>query len=279
VLADNNISQCVFSYEYGMKLSEYATFFNVSINTHIKVDTGMGRIGFKCNQESWNSIVEVCNLPNLKHEGIFTHFAVADEGDNGKAYTERQFRKFKDTIDFLTERGISFQLRHCANSAGIFDYPEMHLDMVRAGIVLYGLQPSGDLRNPGKLERVMEVKTIVDHLKTVETDTFISYGREFKATRDLRIATIPIGYADGVSRGLSNKISGIINGKKIKQIGNITMDQMMFDLGDTEAQVGDVITLLDDEELSLDNWAEILHTINYELTCRLKVRLPRVYVR
>ena len=136
----------------------------------------MGRIGFKCNQESWNSIIEVCNLPNLKHEGIFTHFAVADEGDNGKAYTEKQFGKFKDTIDFLVARGVSFQIRHCANSAGIFDYPEMHLDMVRAGIVLYGQQPSDVLHNPGDLHPVMTLKTIIDHIKEVQSGDCISYG-------------------------------------------------------------------------------------------------------
>lgn len=280
VLADNNISQCVFSYEYGMKLSEYANNFNVSINIHIKMDTGMGRIGFKCDQESWNSIVEVCNLPNLKHEGIFTHFAVADEGDNGKAYTERQFRKFKDTIDFLTERGISFQLRHCANSAGIFDYPEMHLDMVRAGIVLYGLQPSGVLHNPGDLHPVMTLKTIIDHIKDVHSGDCISYGCEFQADHDMKVATIPIGYADGLWRSnYRNHISIEVEGVYTTLLGRVCMDQCMIDISDIpSAHINSIVTVYSDHgDNTVDHIAEENQTINYEIVCALGERVPRVY--
>ena len=153
--------------------------------------------------------------------------------------------------------------------------------MVRVGISLYGLYPDlpKDIIYKPKLKQIIGLKGRITNIHEVKAGEGVSYGHTFVAYEPTRIATIPIGYADGVSRGLSNKICGILNGKKIHQVGNITMDQMMFDLGDNEASVGDVITLLDDRNLPLENWAEILHTINYELTCRLKVRLPRVYTR
>ena len=153
--------------------------------------------------------------------------------------------------------------------------------MVRVGISLYGLYPDlpQKINYKPKVKQIMGLKGRITNIHKVKEGEGVSYSHKFVAYEPTRVATIPIGYADGVSRGLSNKICGKINGQKIRQIGNITMDQMMFDLGDVDAQVGDVITLLDEEELTLGNWAEILHTINYELTCRLKVRLPRVYIR
>lgn len=281
-LSDNNISQCVFSYEYGKKLSEYAVKFDVAVNIHIKMDTGMGRIGFKCNQESWNSIIEVCNLPNLKHEGIFTHFAVADEGDNGKAYTGKQFGKFKDTIDFLVARGVSFQIRHCANSAGIFDYPEMHLDMVRAGIVLYGLQPSDVLHNPGDLHPVMTLKTIIDHIKEVQSGDCISYGRDFKAEHKMKVATIPIGYADGLWRSnFRNHMTFEVEGCCAPLIGRVCMDQCMIDITDIPAAAIDSIVTIYGEngKNTVDQVAKANETINYEIVCALGERVPRIYKR
>ena len=199
-LADQKITQCVFSYDYGKSLSENAEEQNVNVKIHIKIDSGMGRIGFRCLEDDLEKALEVCNLPNLKVEGIFTHFASADEGDSGKEYTIAQFYKFMNAISYLENNGIRFEIRHCANSAGIFDYPEMILDMVRAGIVLYGLQPSDILINPGNLLPVLTLQTIVDHIKTVHPGDCISYGRDFKAEKDLKVATIPIGYADGLWR-------------------------------------------------------------------------------
>ena len=154
-------------------------------------------------------------------------------------------------------------------------------NMVRVGISLYGLYPDlpPEVNYKPKLKQVMGLKGRITNIHEVKAGEGVSYSHKFIAYEPTRVATIPIGYADGVSRNLSNKIYGLINGQKVRQIGNITMDQMMFDLGEADAQVGDVITLLDDSNLSLDSWAEILHTINYELTCRLKVRLPRIYVR
>ena len=171
-------------------------------------------------------------------------------------------------------------LIHIQNTAATFAY-DIKSNMVRVGISLYGLYPDlpPEYNYKPELKQVMGLKGRITNIHNINPGEGVSYAHTFIADKPTRVATIPIGYADGVSRGLSNKIYGMINGKKIKQIGNITMDQMMFDLDNLEANVGDVITLLDDKYLPLDSWAEILHTINYELTCRLKVRLPRVYTR
>ena len=169
---------------------------------------------------------------------------------------------------------------HIQNTAATFAY-DIPSNMVRVGISLYGLLPDlpKETKNIPQLKQVMSLKGRITNVHEVKAGEGVSYSHTFTAYEPTKIATIPIGYADGVDRRLSNKIYGIVNGHKIRQTGNITMDQMMFDLGDISAQAGDVVTLLDENELSLDNWAEILETINYELTCRLKVRLPRVYTR
>jgi alanine racemase len=199
-LAKYRISQCVFSFGYGEALSKNALEQGVEVTIHIKIDSGMGRIGFRCEEDELDKAADVCGMDRLKVEGIFTHFASADEGEGGREYTLGQFNKFMTAISYLEARGISFALRHCANSAAIFDYPEMHLDMVRAGIVLYGLQPSGVLHNPGDLKPVLSLKTIIDHIKIVQPSDCISYGREFMADHEMKVATIPVGYADGLWR-------------------------------------------------------------------------------
>ena len=244
-LADQKITQCVFSFEYGKALSENAVEQGVEVVMHIKIDSGMGRIGFQCVEDDLEQASEVCSLPGLKVEGIFTHFASADEGEGGKEFTLSQFNKFMYSISYLETKGITFDIRHCANSAGIFDYPDMHLDMVRAGVVLYGLQPSDVLKNPGKLMPVLTLKTIIDHIKTVHAGDCISYGREFKADREIRVATIPIGYADGLWR--SNFHNGMVvevEDKLAPIIGRICMDQCMIDVTDIpEASVNSKVTV------------------------------------
>lgn len=279
-LAEQKITQCVFSYEYGASLSENAIEQRVEVNVHIKIDSGMGRIGFQCNNDSLNKAAELCYLHGLKVEGIFTHFASADEGDEGKEYTLDQFNKFMDAISYLEARGVEFSIRHCANSACIFDYPEMHLDMVRAGIVLYGLQPSGLLHNPGELQPVLTLKTIIDHIKPVHPGDCISYGREFKADHDLIVATIPIGYADGLWRSnYPNHMFVEIEGKMAPFIGRICMDQCMIDVSNIpDAAVNSKVTVYGVRgENSVDRIADANHTINYEIVCALGERVPRVY--
>ena len=212
------------------------------------------------------------NAKYLDFQGVFTHLAAAEEFEP----TREQFNCWNDIISQIDTKGL---LLHIQNTAGTFAY-NVESNMVRVGISLYGLYP--DLPtgvNKPKLQQIMSLKGRITNIHELRAGEGVSYGHTFTAYESTRVATIPIGYADGVSRLLSNKIEAIVNGEKIRQIGNITMDQMMFDLGDVDAQVGDVVTLLDEKDLSLDTWAEILGTINYELTCRLKVRLPRVYTR
>lgn len=279
-LAKNNITQCVFSYDYGKALSDNASKENVCVRIHIKIDTGMGRIGFRCEKHELETAADVCNLPGLKTEGIFTHFASADEGNGGREYTLEQFNKFLGAVKYLESRGIRFELRHCANSAGIFDFPESHLDMVRAGIVLYGLQPSKDLKNPGDLTPVLTLKTIIDHIKTVHSGDCISYGREFKADRDTKVATIPIGYADGLWRSNSRHNTVVeVDGKLAPIIGRVCMDQCMIDITDIpSAAINSKVTVYGTAgETSIDHIAAANETINYEIVCAIGERVPRVY--
>lgn len=279
-LAKYHISQCVFSYEYGKVLAKNAQEQGVKVTIHIKLDTGMGRIGFRREEDELNKAAVVCSMTGLKVEGIFTHFASADEGGGGRAYTLGQFNKFMTAISYLEAKGISFTIRHCANSAAIFDYPEMHLDMVRAGIVLYGLQPSGMMHNPGNLQPVLTLKTIIDHIKTVQSGDCISYGREFKADHEMRVATIPVGYADGLWRSnFRNHLAVEVEGKLSPIIGRVCMDQCMIDITEIpEAKIDSVVTVYGpSDENSVDNIANANQTINYEIVCAVGERVPRVY--
>lgn len=279
-LARHSITQCVFSYDYGNALSKNAVEQLVSVKIHIKLDTGMGRIGFQCVNEELDTVKQVCNMRGLVHEGIFTHFASADEGQGGKEYTLEQFNKFMTAISYLDSNGINFSIRHCANSAAIFDYPEMHLDMVRAGIVLYGLQPSDALRAPGDLKPVMMLKTIIDHVKTVHCGDCISYGREYKAGETVSVATIPIGYADGLWRSnFRNHMVVEVEGKLAPIIGRVCMDQCMIDVSNIpEAVVNSKVTVYGSYgDISIDHIAKANGTINYEIVCAVGERVPRVY--
>lgn len=284
LLAANEISQCVFSEEYGRSLSAQAVTQSVNVRIHIKLDTGMGRIGFLCRNEQNLAVEEierVCGLRNLIPEGIFTHFASADEGSGGETFTKHQFKCFNQTISLLEEKGIKFQLRHCANSAAIFDYPEMHLDMVRAGVVLYGLQPSEELRHPEALSQVMTLHTIVDHIKEVNPGDCISYGRTYTADKKQRIATIPVGYADGLWRANSvHHFKVEVEHEMAPVVGRICMDQCMIDVTDIpEAHIGsEVMVYGTRKENSVDAVATANQTINYEIVCALGERVPRVYV-
>ena len=282
LLSEHDITQCVFSYDYGKILSQKATEKGVVIKTHIKMDTGMGRIGFKCTNNELDDIASICSMPGLSHEGIFTHFASADEGYDGREYTLKQFDSFMNSIEYLASNGIVFPIKHCANSATIFDYPDMHLDMVRAGIVLYGLQPSNSLLHPDHLKQVMTLKSVISHIKSSEKGDYISYGREYRADHNIRVATIPIGYADGLWRSnYAHHMEVEIEGKNAPIIGRICMDQCMADISDIpEANVGSVVTIYGESESNcIDRIAESNNTINYEIICALGERVPRVYIK
>ncbi|MCQ2754305.1 MAG: alanine racemase [bacterium] len=268
----NDISISIFNDEHLKACKDVFERTGIKTKVHVKLDTGMNRIGVR-SEDAVEFIKKVREANYLTFEGIFTHLAAAEEEE----YTEIQFKRWKDVVDNIDKTGL---ILHIQNTAATFSY-DVESDMVRVGISLYGLYP--DLKKEiiyrPKLRQVMSLKGRITNIHTVKQNEGVSYSHTFTAYDETKVATIPIGYADGVDRKLSNKIWGKLNGQKVRQVGNITMDQMMFDIGDIDAEVGDVITLLDEEDLSIDSWAEILGTINYELTCRLKVRLPRVYTR
>ena len=240
---------------------------------HVKLDTGMNRIGVAADVAA-GFINEVRKADYLEFSGVFTHLANAENREK----TQIQIDRWNSVISRIDTTGL---LLHILNTAGAMCYDVPNSNMYRAGIGIYGLYPDlpedGNIRRPD-LKPVMSLKARIVNIHEAHDGEGISYGHTFTAHGNRKIATVPLGYADGVPRGLSNKISGNLNGKDVPQVGNITMDQMMFDITGVDAKPGDIITLLD-EKHSIDNWAKILGTINYELTCRLKVRLPRVYTR
>lgn len=269
---ENDITISIFSQEHLLACKQAYERTGEKVKAHIKIDTGMNRIGVeKSEAVSFIKDVQSCNFIDLK--GIFSHLACAED----EKETQMQFDKWNEIISQIDTNGL---ILHILNTAGTMSY-EYPSDMVRAGIGLYGLMPDlcSQTEKPKlPLKQIIALKGRISRIHTMPKGEGISYGHSFVADKDTKVATVPIGYADGVPRALSNKIYGLINGKKVKQIGNITMDQMMFDITDINTQEGDVITLLD-ETLTIDEWAKIVGTINYELTCRLKVRLPRVYTR
>jgi len=268
----NDITISIFNEEHLEACKNVYQRIGIKPKVHIKLDTGMNRIGVR-KEEAVEFIQHVQDLNYLTLKGIFTHLAVAEDENIAR----EQINTWTEIVSQVDTKNLCL---HIQNTAGTFAY-DIPSNMVRVGISLYGLYPdlpSKDFIRPS-LKPILSLKARITNIHTLLAGESVSYGQTFTAYETTRIATIPIGYADGVSRLLSNKIEANVNGENIRQVGNITMDQMMFDLGDNEAQIGDVITLINGEDLTLDYWAEILGTINYELTCRLKVRLPRVYVR
>ncbi|MEG1002582.1 MAG: alanine racemase [Clostridium sp.] len=281
-LINNDIEQTVYDLEYAKKLSERALKIDKKAKIHIAVDTGMGRIGFMPNETSVKEVIAICNLEGLEVCGLFTHFSTADEED--KTYTEEQFKKLKDFDESLKENGINISFKHASNSGAIIDLPDTYLDGVRAGIILYGYYPSNEVdKNRLELEPAFTLKTTVAHVKTLEKDMYVSYGRTFKTERKSIIATLPIGYADGYLRLLSGKVKVIINGKFAEVVGRICMDQCMIDVTDIEGvKVGDEVILLGEEgnlKFNADDIAEAIGTINYEVLCMIRHRVPRIYIR
>ena len=287
-LANMDVAQAILSREYGERLAACAREAGVTVRAHMVVDTGMSRIGFMYQDPERDAcaideIAELCQLKGLDPEGIFTHFAVADEGNDGRGYTLMQLDHFLKLIDRLAQRGITFRLRHCSNSAAVLDYSDAQLDMVRPGIILYGLNPSSAVKEPLDLRPAMQLKSIVSMLKTVEPQTSISYGRRFTTKQRTIVATVPIGYADGYPRHLYHRASVLVRGQRAKIIGRVCMDQLMVNVTDIpEVREGDIVTLFgyDGEAfLPVDELAGYNHTISYELVCLLSKRVPRIYFR
>ncbi len=285
-LADNNISQAVYGIDYAKMLSSECVQAGVECKIHIKCDTGMSRLGYMCQEfprdnNSIEEIKESCELPNLIAEGIFTHFAVADECENGAEFTKKQYDAFIYTVEQLRQSGVEFSLTHCSNSGAIIDHKDMKLDMVRAGIILYGLSPSAKLKDRLELEPIMRLKTMVSYVKEIKKGTTVSYGRTFTAERDMKIATVPVGYADGYIRAFAKDGYMYIKGQKAKIIGRICMDQTLLDVTDIEdVEIGNVCVLFGNGkggEPTPDDVAKWGNTINYEIVCSVSKRVPRLY--
>lgn len=287
-LAEFNIAQTVFSLEYAKSLSAECEKQGCTCKIHIKADTGMSRIGFMCQEfprddYSIKEIYEASNLPNLQLEGLFTHFCVSDEADEGREYTCRQYDNFIYVKKELEKQGLNIEICHCSNSGAIEDYPETYCDMVRAGIILYGLSPSKKLCGKLDLVPAMTLKTAVAYVKELKTGASISYGRTFTAEHDMKIATVPIGYADGYIRQNAENGYMLVNGKKAKIVGRICMDQTMLDVTDIDdVKTGDEVVVFGTGENgspTADTVAENSGTINYEVVCLVGKRVPRIYYK
>jgi alanine racemase len=281
-IAENDIEVTVYNYEYAEALSMEAKKYNKVIKIHIAVDTGMGRIGFLPNEDSVNHVYKISKLSNIIIEGLFSHFSSSDELE--KKYTDKQMENFLWFDYKLKEKNVNINIRHIGNSAAVIDLPNMHLDAVRPGIIIYGYYPSDEVKKQNiNLKPVMALKASVTHVKTLPIGESISYGRTFITERESRIATIPIGYADGYTRLLSGKGKVIINGKFAPVVGRICMDQCMIDVTGIEGvKQGDEVVLMGESgELSItaDDLAEAIGSINYEVICMISKRVPRVFIK
>ncbi len=281
-LAAYDVTQTVLDGGYADRLEQEAAAAAVTVRVHIKLDTGMSRVGFFCQNESAapiDELVRVCSLPHLQADGIFTHFAIADE-KRGDDLTHRQFRRFTDTLDALAARGITFSVRHCCNSAAALRFPEMHLDMVRAGIVLYGAPPSAEMAGFAPLRNAMALRTVISQIKTVPADTAVSYGHAFTCDRPSVLATLPIGYADGLLRLASGSYKVAVNGRTAPIVGRVCMDQCMIDVTDIpDIREGMTVTVFGADGVTVEDYAACCLTIPYESLCDIGKRVPRVYYK
>ena len=279
-----HITQEVHSLDYGRQLSKQLEGTGLTLTVHMKIDTGMSRLGFFAydRPETVPELVELCSLPNLHVEGAFMHFAVADTPSE-LDYTQMQHQRFMNVLDALKAHGIQPEIVHCANSAATIAFPAYHHDMVRPGIATYGLSPSEEMRGMADLQPLMELKTTIAAIRPFEAGVTVSYGRTYETPGPRTIAVCPIGYADGLQRRLSGKLHFLLHGKKIPVVGRICMDMCMVDITDVpEVQVGDTVTVVGrdgDAAITWDDWADQLGTISYELVCDINKRVPRLYLK
>ena len=276
----NDMTQAVPNLAIAEAYSSAAVHAGGTMKVHIKLDTGMGRLGFQCDDAHFDAslrdILKILALPGLDVEGVFTHFCVSDEAaDECVEFTKVQHNRFLRMIDAVETQGnFRFRLHHCCNACGIASYPEWAWDMVRCGIILYG---TGDLAERMGMKPVMTVKTTVSTIKDFDPDTSISYGRQFFTTRPSRIAVLPIGYADGLFRALSGKLRVLTPYGEAQQVGRICMDMCMIDVTDLpQLKVGDEIEVFGEHQL-IETAAKQCGTISYELLCAVSKRVPRYY--
>lgn len=287
-LLEYDVTPAVFTEGFAAALSKRASALGKTAKIHIKVDTGMHRIGFLYStdknerEKTLKKIIEISQLPSIEIEGIFSHFSTSDEEDT--EYTFTQFSRFTELCQRLETEGLKIPVRHIANSAALVRFPELQLDMVRAGVIMYGMYPSNDVDYQGlSLKPAMKFKTRVINVKNVDEGAGISYGRSYVTQVTQRIATIAVGYADGYSRVLSGKAWAIVDGVKVKQLGRICMDQCMIDASSVNnINIGDEVTLFGESgglNIPIEDVAEEMGTINYEIACIVGKRIPRIYIK
>ena len=283
-----DIIQTVFDFGSAKEISEKAGGLGAGVKVHIKIDTGMNRLGFSFTKKNRDKdliakIKSIKNMDNIVCEGIFTHFAAAD--DKNSNFTKEQFGLFGELVDSLEKENVAFAIKHAANSGATINFKETHLDYARCGLILYGLCPSGAEAEDIGLSPAMELKTIISQIHTVKKGETVSYGGTYKAKRDILCATLPIGYADGFSRLLSNSANVLINGKFAPVTGRVCMDQSIIDVTDCESvKVGDEVTLFGHDNngagyIPVEQVAEMMGTINYEVVCLIGKRVPRIFYK
>lgn len=293
-LLELDLAQAVFTYASAEALAAQAGARGGRLRVHIKVDTGMGRLGLVASDAAANALGEeaadhrlaavrsIAALTNLEIEGLFTHFASADH--ENKSYANRQLERFLDLRERLRQGGIEFPVCHAANSAALIDMPESHLDLVRPGIATYGLYPSGEVdRSRVELRPAMEWKTRIIQVKKVPAGFGVSYGMTYRTSRPTTLVTVSVGYADGLSRSLSNTGQMLVGGKRVPIVGRICMDLTLLDVGEpSDVSIGDEVVIVGrqgNERLTADEMAAKLGTINYEVVSTVAARVPRVYLR
>lgn len=284
-LAKMGIRQEVHSLEYAWALNERLKGLHRRLRVHIKLDTGMSRLGFFAydHEQTVDEIREVAQMDNLLIEGVFTHFPVADSIDGAdENFTRTQFERFTSMLTTLQGVGIKPEIRHCCNSGASILYPEYAMDMIRPGIATYGVLPSGDLRGRIDLKPVMSLRSTIFQIRDFEPNITVSYGRTYTTRDPERIAVVGIGYADGLYRSFSNNISFLLHGKRVPQVGRICMDMCMIDISKVpEAQVNDVVTVFGEDggdEIEVESLSNRLNTIPYEILCGINKRIPRIYL-
>lgn len=279
LLVDWQLEPTICTIEQGLIFTEVLEGLNANLKVHLKIDTGMSRLGTLW-QDAVDFVTKIFTLPQLQVTSIYSHLATADDLD--PTMMRQQHTRFEKCLQQLQEKGINITCRHLANSAGTLCDRNLHYDLVRVGLALYGLYPAPHLREKVDLQPILEVKTRITQIKTIPPKTGVSYGHTFISKTNTKIAIVGIGYADGIPRLLSNKMQVLIRGKFVPQIGNITMDQLMLNVTDLpDLQVGEVVTLLGKDgglTISADDWADKIGTISWEILCRFRHRLPRIII-
>lgn len=279
VLVKYNLTQTLYNLETAKGYNHTAVCSGKRIKVHVKIETGMGRIGMMPGTQTVLDILEMSKMPGLELEGVFTHFSSADDLD--KSSTLKQIETFLNITNELEKCGVVIPIRHVSNSAGIIDLPEYCMDMVRPGIMLYGIYPSGNVSHESiELKEVMSLKTTIAHLKELPPGYGIGYGHQYFTRGHERIATLPIGYADGFSRMLSGKANVLVKGRRVPVVGRICMDQCMINVTGLDVEVGDTVTLFGGDEVNkiwIEDMADWLGTNTHEIICRIDKRIPRVY--